>query len=112
VAGVLGRVRPDPRLVPVTDDDDLAQRGELVALTNSAPTTRTRAAASSRMNAISRGASRQLTATVTAPSFAAPNWTSKNSGVFLSSTATRSPAATPADRSAWATRLDRASSAP
>ena len=47
---------------------------------------------------------------VIAPSFAAPQTTSKNSRPFFSMNATRSPIPTPAARSAWATRLERSSS--
>ena len=46
--------------------------------------------------AISVGANRQFTATVTALSLPTANETSKNSGQFLSRNATRSPGPTPA----------------
>ena len=59
---------------------------------------------------ISGAASRQFTATPTAPSLARPNITSKNSAPFFSMNATRSPKPTPAARNAWAARLERSSS--
>ena len=59
------------------------------------------------MAAISAGASRQLTATLTAPSSAHPKKTSKYSMQFRSTKATRSPAETPASARAWLTRLAR-----
>ncbi len=61
------------------------------------------------MYAISAGASRQLTATLTTLALPPPNRTSKYSGPFLSRNATRSCAASPAASSACATRLERAS---
>ncbi len=60
--------------------------------TNSGPTMTTLAPASSMICAISVGASRQLTATFTALSFASANVVSKYSMPFLSRNATRSPA--------------------
>ena len=56
------------------------------------------------MYSISRGASRQFTASVTARAIAAPNSTAKNSGPFLSSTATRSWGPTPSVARPCATR--------
>ena len=77
---------------------------------NSDPTTITLAWASSMICNISGAASRQFTATPTAPSLATPNVTSKNSAPFFSMKATRSPKPTPAARNAWAARLERSSS--
>ncbi len=68
--------------------------------------------ASSMIVAISGGASRQLTDTLTAPSLARANVTSNHSTPLRSTNATRSPGPTPAARSAWATWLERRSSSP
>ena len=62
--------------------------------------------------AISVGASRQLTATLTALSFDSANVASKYSGPFLSRNATRSPSPMPTAASALASWFDRASSSP
>src|SRR5918998_4102548 len=80
--------------------------------TKSGPTMTTLAWASSMICAISAGARRQLTATLTAPILASPNVTSNHSAPFLSMNATRSPGPTPAARSALAARFERASSSP
>jgi hypothetical protein len=78
-------------------------------LRKSGPTKSTRAAASLMTYAISAGASRQLTATLTTLALPPPKRTSKYSNPFLSRNATRSCATRPAARSPWATRLDRTS---
>src|SRR5436190_14411299 len=79
---------------------------------NSAPTINTVALASLMICAISVGASRQLTATLTALSFPSAKVVSKNSTPFLSRNATRVSAPTPTAASAVANWLDRVSSWP
>ena len=80
--------------------------------TNSGPTITTDARASPMICAISGGANRQFTDTLTAPSFAVAKVTSNHSGLFLSMNATRSSAPTPAAASAAATWFERRSSSP
>jgi hypothetical protein len=63
---------------------------------------------SARMNSSSSATSRQFSGTLTAPILATAKNDSTNSAPFISSSATRSPRATPAARRAWATRLQRA----
>src|SRR3954462_5689979 len=79
---------------------------------NSPPTINTVALASLMICAISVGASRQLTATLTALSFPSAKVVSKNSTPFLSRNAPRVSATTPTAASAVANWLDRSSSWP
>ena len=91
-------------VVPADHPDSTARRDAC-----SSATTITFGEASTTIAAISAGASRQFRPTRMAPTLLHPKASSKNTGWFFESTATRSPGPTPAAASASAAALLRRS---
>jgi hypothetical protein len=89
-----------------------SSQSSAMSSTNSAPTTTTRGRASRRICRHSRGASRQLTGTKTAPAFDAAKYRIGYQTVFWASTATRVSRPQPPAISRFAIRFAAAAAAP